>query len=67
MAKMQGDDKELIIEGTLQQRISSCLEVLDNFFGQDEPVVASMLVADKRSGGKAKNLFNTILNIIGTV
>jgi fatty acid synthase len=36
--------------GTLLQKVSSCLEVLDSFMKQPYPVVASMVVADKRVG-----------------
>lgn len=63
---MQEDHKELVIGGTLQQRISSCLEVLDKLLNQDDPVVASMLVAEKRYGASADNLFGTVLQILGT-
>jgi hypothetical protein len=39
--------------GTLLQKVSSCLEVLDGFMKQPYPVVGSLVVADKcvRSGG----------------
>lgn len=65
MAKMQEDRREFSIGGTLQQRISSCLQVMDQFLRQDEPIVASMVVAEKRSGGKANNLFEEIIDILG--
>lgn len=52
--------------GTLQQRINSCLEVLDGFMFCDYPVVASMVVAEKRSGGGvAGNIVDTVVNILG--
>lgn len=65
VAKMQEDHRELVVGGTLQQRISSCLQALDNFLTQNEPIVASMLVAEKRYGGHANNLFDAVLNIMG--
>ncbi|KAK9746607.1 hypothetical protein QE152_g5967 [Popillia japonica] len=34
VAKMQEDHRELVVGGTLQQRISSCLQVFDNFLTQ---------------------------------
>ncbi|KAJ3619939.1 hypothetical protein MTP99_003942 [Tenebrio molitor] len=49
VAKMQKENKELVIGGTLQQSISSCLEVLDRFLKQDNTIVSSMLVAEKRN------------------
>ncbi|XP_044262250.1 fatty acid synthase-like [Tribolium madens] len=55
VAKMQKDNKELVIGGTLQQKISSCLNVLDQLLNQEDPIVSSMVVAekrDKRIGGE---------------
>ncbi|XP_033230408.1 fatty acid synthase-like [Belonocnema kinseyi] len=66
VAEMQEDHKELVIGGTLQQSISSCINELDGFLCQRNPVVASMVVADKhaKSGG-ASNIVDTVLNILG--
>ncbi|XP_036148675.1 fatty acid synthase isoform X2 [Monomorium pharaonis] len=50
VADMQENDKELIIGGTLQQKISCCLDELDKFLLQTRPVVSSMVVAEKKSG-----------------
>ncbi|GJQ79765.1 hypothetical protein Trydic_g23238 [Trypoxylus dichotomus] len=65
VAEMQEDNRELVIGGTLQQRISNCLQVMDKFISQNEPIVGSMLVAEKQYGGHASNLFDAILNIMG--
>lgn len=65
MAEMQKDYKELKIAGTLQQRINSCLEVLDVFLKQPDPVVSSMVVAEKKNTGPADNIVEHIANIIG--
>ncbi|OXU23005.1 hypothetical protein TSAR_015483 [Trichomalopsis sarcophagae] len=66
VADMQEDNKELVIGGTLQQRISSCLQELDGFLRQDSPIVSSMVVAEKRAGGSgALNVVDTVLNIMG--
>lgn len=46
---MQKENKELVIGGTLQQKISNCLEVLDKFLNQDSAIVSSMLVAVKNN------------------
>lgn len=52
--------------GTLQQRISSCLEVLDYFMKQSHPIVASMVVAEKRSGSSGGGtIVDTVANILG--
>ncbi|EFA05204.2 fatty acid synthase [Tribolium castaneum] len=66
VAKMQKDNKELVIGGTLQQKISSCLNVMDRFLNQDNPVVSSMVVAekrDKRIGGE--NPVDAVCAILG--
>nr|XP_022920511.1 fatty acid synthase-like [Onthophagus taurus] len=65
VADMQENHKELVIGGTLQQRISNCLQVLDRLLKQKEPIVSSMVVAEKRGGVGANNIFDAVLNIIG--
>lgn len=66
VADMQEDNKELVIGGTLQQKISSCLQELDGFLRQDSAIVSSMVVAEKRAGsGAATNVVDTVLNIMG--
>ncbi|XP_075218277.1 fatty acid synthase 3 [Lycorma delicatula] len=66
VAEMQEDNFELVIGGTLQQRITSCLELLDVFLKGDDAVVASMIVAEKRSGGgSAGNIVDTVVSILG--
>ncbi|GJQ73817.1 hypothetical protein Trydic_g12861, partial [Trypoxylus dichotomus] len=51
--------------GVIPQRVSSCLNVLNRFLCQKEPVVASTLVSEKKSGNKANSLFDDVLNIMG--
>jgi hypothetical protein len=52
--------------GTLLQKVSSCLEVLDGFMKQPYPVVASMVVADKCVGsGGYDNLTACLASIMG--
>ncbi|KAL6430398.1 hypothetical protein ACFW04_007806 [Cataglyphis niger] len=63
VAELQDDTKELVISGTSQQKISSCLEKLEEFLLQNRPVVSSMVVA-KRVDGNA-SVAQTIANIIG--
>lgn len=44
---MQENEKEVVIGGTLEQKLSSCFDVLDKFLRQPYPVVSSMIVAEK--------------------
>jgi hypothetical protein len=52
--------------GTLLQKVSSCLEVLEGFMKQPYSIVASMVVADKwaESGGY-DNITACIASIMG--
>ncbi|XP_015515781.2 fatty acid synthase [Neodiprion lecontei] len=66
VAEMQEEHKEIVIGGTLQQRISSCLQELDGFLRQNSTIVSSMVVAEKRAGGaNATNIVDTVINIMG--
>ncbi|XP_046739717.1 fatty acid synthase-like [Diprion similis] len=65
VAEMQEDNKEVIIGGTLQQRILSCLQKLDAFLNQESPVVSSMVVAEKKSGGAGADILTTVVDIMG--
>lgn len=68
VAEWQDNNKELIIGGTLQQKISSCLEKLEHFLLQDRPVVSSMVVAEKRAGAYgATNIVETVANIMSKI
>ena len=56
----------MFIGGTLPQKVSSCLEVLDGFMKQPYPIVASMVVADKCVGrGGSDNLTACVARIMG--
>ncbi|CAB0015645.1 unnamed protein product [Nesidiocoris tenuis] len=66
VADMQEEQVDVVIGGTLQQRISNCLELMDVFLRQDSPIVSSMVVAEKKFGaGSADNIVDTVLEIIG--
>lgn len=67
VADMAEDRIDMEIGGTLQQRISSCLTELDPLLTiVNEPVVSSMVVAEKRAGSDGKgNLIESVLNIMG--
>jgi len=64
---MESQHIDLEIGGTLQQRIASCLEVLDTLLSSNEAVVSSMIVAEKKllSAANKKNIIEFILNILG--
>ncbi|XP_029159596.1 fatty acid synthase-like [Nylanderia fulva] len=65
VADMQENNKELVIGGTLQQEISSCLNTLEVFLLQDQSIVGSMIVAEKRKNlGQATNPFEAVANIM---
>ncbi|KAL0116828.1 hypothetical protein PUN28_010028 [Cardiocondyla obscurior] len=68
VADWQDNNKELVIGGTLQQRISSCLEKLEHFLLQNCPIVSSMVVAEKRVGAYgAANVVEAVANILGKI
>lgn len=63
---MQRGDVEVAISGTLQQRLVSCLEVLDQLLRQNEPVVTSMVVAEKQLGVNAGgDIISAVANVLG--
>lgn len=55
---------DLEIAGTVQQRIASCLSVLDNLLSTKQPIVSSMVVAQKHALSKM-NLIQSVLHIMG--
>jgi fatty acid synthase len=66
VADMAEDKMDMEIGGTLQQRISSCLEVLDTLLNTPEPIVSSMVVAEKRARGAGSgDIVETVKNILG--
>lgn len=66
VADMAEDKIDMEIGGTLQQRISSCLQELDNLFRAPDAIVASMVVAEKRAGRLGnESITETVMNIMG--
>ncbi|XP_049869377.1 fatty acid synthase-like [Pectinophora gossypiella] len=49
VADTQTENVQIELGGTLQQRITSCLESLDLFLKQKAPIVSSIVVAEKRT------------------
>jgi fatty acid synthase, animal type len=65
VADMQEDMLDMEIGGTLQQRISSCLEEMDSLLTSSEPVLSSMVVAEKRIGlGAGMSIIESVMNIM---
>lgn len=62
---MGGNDTE--VGGTLPQKMSSCLSTMDIFLQQPAPVVASMVLAEKRKASAANqvSLMDAVGNILG--
>lgn len=59
-------DNDTVVGGTLPQRMPSCLQTMDFFMQQPCPVLASMVVAEKRkaeTGGAG--LVSCVANILG--
>ncbi|XP_016385918.1 fatty acid synthase-like [Sinocyclocheilus rhinocerous] len=65
---MGGNDA--VIGGTLPQRMSSCLEVLDRFLCQQRPVMSSFVLAEKvmvakGEGSGQRDLVEAVAHILG--
>lgn len=63
VADMQEEKLDMEIGGTLQQRISSCLEEFDSLMSYEDPIVSSMVVAEKRAQGSG-DIVETVMNIM---
>ncbi|KAH7948759.1 hypothetical protein HPB49_002004 [Dermacentor silvarum] len=59
---------DVVVGGTLPQRISSCMAVMDRFLSQSHPVVSSLVKADLSTKSDSKNkqdLVQSIAHILG--
>uniref|UniRef100_A0A8D3B9P6 Fatty acid synthase n=1 Tax=Scophthalmus maximus TaxID=52904 RepID=A0A8D3B9P6_SCOMX len=60
---------DTVIGGTLPQRITSCMEVLDRFLCQRQPVMSSFVLAErmvvKSEGGSQRDLVDAVAHILG--
>lgn len=66
LADLQEKNMDMQISGTLPQSITSCIEVLDNLLTSKEPIVASMVVAEKKIFDfKKENIIDSLFNILG--
>lgn len=67
MDSMSGDN-ETEVGGTLPQRMNSCLSTIDIFLQQPHPVLASLVLADRRKAGAGSSqisLPDAVANILG--
>lgn len=64
-----GGSNETVIGGTLPQRMSSCLAVLDRFLSQTHPVMSSYILASKITSkgdkGSGSDLVGAVVHILG--
>ncbi|XP_077979410.1 fatty acid synthase-like [Glandiceps talaboti] len=65
---MGGND--VVVGGTLPQRIGSCLSVLDNFLSQPHPVMSSFVLAEKSTNAKSSqtskaDVVDSVAHILG--
>ncbi|CAG9769092.1 unnamed protein product [Ceutorhynchus assimilis] len=67
VADMQEEAIDMEIGGTLQQRISNCLEVMDQLLKQTESaIVSSIVVAEKKSKiGNVDTVVEAVASILG--
>lgn len=69
VAEMAGDKIDVEVAGTLQQRIASCLNVLDVLLTVPQAVVSSVVVADKNGGDVTHDsqlsLIKSVMKIMG--
>lgn len=64
VAQMAEEKIDIEIAGTVQQRVASCLNVLDTLLSAKQPIVSSMVVAQKHALSKM-NLIQSVLHIMG--
>lgn len=69
VAEMVQDKIDVEVVGTLQQRIESCLGVLDALLASPQPIVSSVVVADKYNSDATQDtklsLVKSVMKIMG--
>ncbi|CAH2098693.1 unnamed protein product [Euphydryas editha] len=65
VADTQDNDIQLEIGGNLQQRISSCLATFDKFLRQDNVIVSSIVVAEKKTSSGSNTIIDIVAQILG--
>jgi fatty acid synthase len=64
VTRLQKSYKGKEILGTIPQPVSTCLEVLDNLLNQDNTIVSSIVVADKR---KKNDVSGSVVEVVANV
>ena len=57
-----------VVGGTLPQRMPSCLATIDIFLQQPDPVLASLVLAEKKKSGSDSNqvsVVDAVANVLG--
>lgn len=69
VAEMVGNKLDVEVAGTFQQRIASCLHVMDKLLMSPQPIVSSIVVADKNNDTDSQigtiSLIKSVLKIMG--
>ncbi|XP_075219330.1 fatty acid synthase-like isoform X2 [Lycorma delicatula] len=66
VAEIREGNNEIVIGGTLQQKIQDCLNVLNTFLLSPHAVVSSIVVAEKSTGfSRSGTILDVIFNILG--
>ncbi|KAF7989176.1 hypothetical protein HCN44_007486 [Aphidius gifuensis] len=67
LENMQINNNNSIFAGTFRQKISSCIDALDKFLMQSQPVVLSMIIPEKQSkkSDTISNIVDAVIKIIG--
>lgn len=63
-AEMTQNKLDVEVAGTLQQRLASCLDALDALLTNDDPIVSTMVVAQKKVASAVSAVGN-VLNVMG--
>lgn len=66
LGEMDNNATEAQIGGTLLQKISSCLQVMDILLAEPSPIVSSIVVAEKTRGTlSTENAVEAVASILG--
>jgi fatty acid synthase len=66
VATMRNEKKEVMFGGLREQTISSCIQKLEEFLLQDEPIVGTMMIADK-SVQNTTNVVQAVADIMSKI